>query len=509
MDSAQSVPVDQLVSTRWSSDSDEDRFSVEEPATGKVLAEVQGGGAAEIDRAVSAAHAAFNEDWRWRSPRERGRFLRQAGDAIRVYADEIAALESREMGKPLAQAALDVDFLAMSLDYFGGLAEHAPGNVHDAGELWAVTSLEPYGVIGGIIPFNWPPIHTGGKSAPALAVGNTVVLKPPEQGPLSVMRCVDVLQEVLPDDVIHVVPGLGATTGQALASHPLVAKMSFTGSPQTAVAVLKTLADNLTPALMELGGKNPLIVFDDADLDLAVAGIIEGAFYNQGEACTAASRILVHRSLHDEVVARLADAVPRLRVGDPLQPGIAVGPLVTAAQQQRVMGYLELGVAEGARIVAQAPLPEDPRLASGFWAPPTVFADVTRDMRIAREEIFGPVTVVIPFDDDAEAIEIANDTDFGLVAALFSADGTRALAAGRRIDAGIVFVNNYHRGILGTPFGGTKHSGYGREHSPETLAEFGRSKTFRMASGNGTPPRWPVLEQIFDRSDSPRSGDHE
>jgi len=335
------------------------------------------------------------------------------------------------------------------------------------------------------------------------------VLKPPEQGPLSVMRCVDVLQEVLPDDVIHVVPGLGATTGQALASHPLVAKMSFTGSPQTAVAVLKTLADNLTPALMELGGKNPLIVFDDADLDLAVAGIIEGAFYNQGEACTAASRILVHRSLHDEVVARLADAVPRLRVGDPLQPGIAVGPLVTAAQQQRVMGYLELGVAEGARIVAQAPLPEDPRLAGGFWAPPTVFADVTRDMRIAREEIFGPVTVVIPFDDDAEAIEIANDTDFGLVAALFSADGTRALAAGRRIDAGIVFVNNYHRGILGTPFGGTKHSGYGREHSPETLAEFGRSKTFRMASGNGTPPRWPVLEQIFDRSDSPRSGDHE
>lgn len=448
-----------------------------------------------MDEAVQAALAA-QQRWKQRPARERGRHLRRVADVIRAHADEIAALESLEMGKPVTQARqFDVETAITIFQYFASVVEVLPSQARDYGAVFDVTTLEPYGVIAGIVPFNWPPIHTAGKTAPALAVGNAIVLKPPEQTPSVVLRMVELINSALPDDLVHAVPGGGAV-GAALAAHPLVGKVSFTGSPVTAVSVLRTTADNLTPTLMELGGKNPLLVFDDADLDAALLAAIDGGFFNQGEACTAASRILLQHSIFDRFSARLCAAVQRLKVGDGADPETDVGPLVTQAQQRRVLEYLDIGVTEGAHIAAQAPLPDDPRLADGFYVPPTVLTDVTPQMRVATEEIFGPVVALIPFADEAEAVRIANGTQFGLVAGVFTRDTDRALRVSRQIRAGAVFVNNYVRVAVGTGFGGVGHSGFGREHAQETLAEYGYTKTIRLAAD--TPPRWAAAARVLE-----------
>jgi betaine-aldehyde dehydrogenase len=454
-----------------------------------------------VDQAVRAAHAA-HLDWKERPPRQRGRYLRKAAEVIRAHADEIAALESLEMGKPITQARqFDVEAAISIFDYFGSLVEVLPSHARDYGPVFDVTTLEPFGVIAGIVPFNWPPIHTAGKTAPALAVGNAIVLKPPEQTPSVVLRMVELIQSVLPSDLakdlVQVVPGAGAV-GAALAGHPLVGKVSFTGSPQTGSAVLRTAADNLTPTLMELGGKNPLLVFDDADLQEALLAAIDGGFFNQGEACTASSRILVQDTIFAEFESRLATAVSRLRVGDGADPATEVGPLVTAAQQKRVLDYLDIGVAEGARIAAQAPLPSDPRLANGSYVPPTLLTDVTPDMRVATEEIFGPVVTLIPFSGEDEAVRIANGTQFGLVAAVFTQDSDRVMRVSRQIRAGTVFVNNYVRVAVGTGFGGIGHSGFGREHAQETLAEYGYHKTVRLAHRRDELPRWAAADRVLE-----------
>ena len=450
---------------------------------------------------MRTAHAA-HLDWKERPARQRGRYLRKAAEVIRAHADEIATLESLEMGKPITQARqFDVEAAISIFDYFASLVEVLPSQARDYGPIFDVTTLEPFGVIAGIVPFNWPPIHTAGKTAPALAVGNAIVLKPPEQTPSVVLRMVELIQSVLPEDLredlVQVVPGAGAV-GAALAGHPLVGKVSFTGSPQTGSAVLRTAADNLTPTLMELGGKNPLLVFDDADLHEALLAAIDGGFFNQGEACTAASRILVQDTIFAEFESRLATAVSRLRVGDGADPATDVGPLVTAAQQKRVLDYLDIGVAEGARIAAQAPLPSDPRLANGFYAPPTLLTDVTPVMRVATEEIFGPVVALIPFSDEHEAVRIANDTQFGLVAGVFTQDSDRVMRVSRQIKAGTVFVNNYVRVAIGSGFGGIGYSGFGREHAQETLAEYGYQKTVRLAGRRDELPRWTAAARVLE-----------
>ena len=486
-----------LSRTRWSSASANEQFVVENPATGEPVAVVQGAGPDQVDQAVRAAHAA-HLDWKERPPRQQGRYLRKAAEVIRAHADEIAALESLEMGKPITQARqFDVEAAISIFEYFGSLVEVLPSQARDYGPVFDVTTLEPFGVIAGIVPFNWPPIHTAGKTSPALAVGNAIVLKPPEQTPSAVLRMVELIQSVLPEDLVQVVPGAGAV-GAALAGHPLVGKVSFTGSPQTGSAVLRTAADNLTPTLMELGGKNPLLVFDDADLHEALLAAIDGGFFNQGEACTASSRILVQDKIFAEFEGRLATAVSRLRVGDGADPATEVGPLVTAAQQKRVLEYLDIGVAEGARIAAQAPLPGDPRLANGFYVPPTLLTDVTPDMRVATEEIFGPLVTLIPFSDEDEAVRIANGTQFGLVAAVFTRESDRVMRVSRQIRAGTIFVNNYVRVAVGTGFGGVGHSGFGREHAQETLAEYGYHKTVRLAGRRDELPRWSAAARVLE-----------
>lgn len=311
------------------------------------------------------------------------------------------------------------------------------------------------------------------------------------------MRIVELLREVLPRDVVHCVMGVGPAVGEALTRHPLVRKISFTGAPSTGTAVLKAAAERHVPVLCELGGKNPFIVMPDADLDLAARDAIDGAFFNKGEACTAASRFLLHEDIHDAFVAKLAAAMAKLKVGDGASDQTHVGPVVSRAQKEKVENYIRIGEAEGATIAARASLPSDPRLKNGYFVAPTLFTAVKPDMRIAQEEIFGPVACAIRFRDEAEAVEIANGTNFALVAGVYSRDQQTASRIARAVEAGIVFVNNYNRMVLGTPFGGTKSSGYGREHCAATLNEFTYAKAIRVPTGRVPLPQWQAVTEIF------------
>jgi acyl-CoA reductase-like NAD-dependent aldehyde dehydrogenase len=475
-----------------------DYFDVEEPATGKLLTRVAAGGEADIDKAVRAARSAYDQDWRRRSPRERGRMLLRVAAIIRENIEELARLETREVGKPLDQSRnYDLQGAADTFEYYGGLADKLEGQFILAGPINAFIIPEPYGVIGAILPFNWPPAQLAGKAAPALAAGNTIVVKPPEQAPLTVIRIVELMQGILPPGAINVVPGLGSPAGAALVSHRLLGKISFTGSTMTGRKVLVQAAENITPALVELGGKNPILVFPDADLEIALRGALEGMFFNQGEACTAASRILLHTSICKQFLEKFCVAVDKLNVGDGLDESTEIGPLVTRQQQERVLSLIKIGQREGGRIIAQGRLPEDPRLKEGFFVPPTVFDEVQPEMQIAREEIFGPVCCIFNFSTYDEAIRIANDSEFGLAAGIFTTNLDTAQRAMRDVEAGVVTINNYFRGWLGTPFGGMKNSGFGREYGIETMREYVRSKNVRATSGFGTIPRWRAVERLL------------
>lgn len=377
---------------RWSCADETKRFTVENPATGKVITTIQAGDGTTADKAVQAAQQAFKERWGCLTTKERSNYLFRCADALAGHADELAALLCMENGKPAQDARIhDVEFLIGIFRYFASIVDKLPSQFYDRGPMYCTVVYEPYGVCCGILPFNWPPIHTGGKLAPALAAGNTMILKPGEQAPLTVIRAVEILQKILPGDVVQVVPGLGPEVPQALINNPLVKMVSFTGSTAAGAAVAKTAAATLTKTVMELGGKNAMIVFDDADIDLAVRGAMAGAFYNKGEACSATSRLLIQRGVYDTFVERLAAGVKQIKAGNGMKPDTHIGPQVSKAQQKRVLDYIELGKKEGARVAAQAQLPSDPECKDGFFAPATLFADVTQDMRIAREEMFGTI----------------------------------------------------------------------------------------------------------------------
>ena len=475
----------------WMDATGGDAFAVVEPATGAELARVEISDAAAVDAAVIGAKRRFDEDWRWRSPRERAALMREVAAHIREHVSELGELEAREVGKPRRDAQrFDVSFSHAAFDYFAGLADTLHGEILDQGPIEARILYEPYGVVAAILPFNWPPIHFSKKCAPAIAAGNTVVVKPGEQAPLTVLRLVEIANEVLPPGVINAVTGIEA--GAALSAHKGVSRISFTGSTATGRKVLESAARNLTFATMELGGKNALLVLEDADLEVAIDVALEGMFYNQGEACTSTARILVHDSIYDEFSERFAAATEGLVVGDGLDPATDIGPMVTAQQRDKVLEYLRIGLDEGARMITQGTLPDDERLRDGFWVAPTVLADVTPSMRIARDEIFGPIACLMAFADERAAIEVANATEYGLTAAICTRDEARAWQIAQELEAGMVFVNNYmRRAFLGSPFGGVKGSGFGRENAAETLYEFVRSKNLRFPSGRGEIPVWP------------------
>ena len=480
----------------WRDGSTGATFAVLEPSTGQELARVAACGEEDVDAAVRDARRAFDEDWRMRSPRERAGLLRAVAARIRENLDELAELESREVGKPKRDALrFDVTVAHVTFDFFAGLADTLAGSILEQGPIEARIVPEPYGVVGAILPFNWPPIHFANKCAAALAAGNTVVIKPGDQAPLTVLRLVELANEVLPPGVLNAVPGPDA--GAPLAAHRGVGRLTFTGSSPTGRRVMASAAQNLTPSTMELGGKNALIVLEDADLDVALRSALEGMYFNNGEACTSTARLLVHDSIHDEFLERFAAASERLVVGDNLDPATDIGPMVDEAQRDRVLSYIEIGEQEGARVVVRGRLPEDERLRDGFFVPPVVFADVTADMRIAQEEIFGPVACFMRFSTEDEAVEIANGTDYGLTAAVFTQDRHRAERLAARLEAGMVFVNNYFRAsLLGSPFGGIKDSGFGREGAPETLHEFLRSKNVRYATDRPIPV-WETAERVL------------
>ncbi|MGM0591026.1 MAG: aldehyde dehydrogenase family protein, partial [Halobacteriota archaeon] len=439
-------------------------LEVRNPATAEPFAEAPDATEADVDRAVRAARRAYDEGWSDWDARDIGDLLRDVADALEDHFDELSELETRENGKPLHESENDVHGAVGAFDYYAGAADKFHGDtIPERNNILDLTLFEPYGVVGVIIPWNWPPMHVADFVAPALATGNTVVLKTAPETPLSALRMAEILDDILPPGVLNVVTG-GVEPGVALTSHPDVGKLAFTGNSDTGRAVLKAAAENITSAMMELGGKNASIVFPDADLDRAVPGLVEGSFYNTGEACSSSERLLVHEDIYDEVVERfVAETDATATLGDGMDPDTSIGPLISQGEYDKVREYVQIAKAEGAELAYAGETPEDPRLAEGYFVAPHIFVDVTPEMRIFQEEVFGPVITMTPFSTETEAVELANAVDFGLTGGVWTTDGERAMRVAKALEAGMIYVNNFDREMLGAPFGGYKDSGMGRK----------------------------------------------
>jgi betaine-aldehyde dehydrogenase len=452
------------------------------PADGSVLARVPEGTAEDVARAVGVARTAFDEGpWPRMPARERGSLLFKIAEAIRANAAAFAETDTRNMGKPIVEAEFDVADAAHCFEYYGGLASKIHGETLEVPDnALSMVVREPVGVVGQIIPWNYPLLMAAWKLAPALAAGCTTVLKPAEQTPLSALMLADLLKTVdLPDGVVNVITGDGPVAGAALVRDPRVDKIAFTGGIDTGRLVIKSAADTIKRMSIELGGKNPNIVFADADFDAAVDGALFGAFANQGEVCSAGSRLLVERSIYDRMLDALVEKAPCIRVGDPMDRQTKMGPLVTREHQDRVLGYIGVGRGEG-RLITGGGRPTGKALEKGFFVEPTIFADVDNRARIAQEEIFGPVLVVIPFSDEAEAIRIANDTPYGLAGAVWTRDVFRGIRVLKQIRAGILWLNTYHPTYNEAPWGGYKQSGFGRELGPYGLEHYLETKQINL-----------------------------
>jgi aldehyde dehydrogenase (NAD+)/phenylacetaldehyde dehydrogenase len=454
-------------------------FTTPNPTTGEPLAELARGDRADVDLAVASAKRAFPA-WARTDPNERQRILWKCGEGILANLETLARLETLDTGKPITNArTIDVPRTADTFFYFAGWATKLHGEtIPVRGPFLNYTVREPLGVIGAIIPWNFPLLLAARKIAPALAAGNTVVLKPPEEASLSCLELARILAEAgLPPGVLNVVTGHGEEAGAALVDHPDVAKISFTGGTDTGRLIMRNAAATLKRLSLELGGKSPNIVFADADVKNAAKNAVGAAFYNQGELCTAGTRLLVQRSIHDEVLDIVVNGARALVPGDPLDPATQMGPLVSEAQHRRVLGYLDVGDREGARREVGGAHGD-----RGWFVSPTVYSAVHPDMTIAREEIFGPVLSVIPFDDVEDAARIANASEFGLAAGVWTKDITRAHALAARLQAGTVWINTYNRFDAASPYGGMKQSGFGRENGRAVLDEVTQVKTVWVAT---------------------------
>ncbi len=452
------------------------------PSDGSDLARIARGGSDDIDAAVNAAHTARAGAWGKMTALERGRILTRIGQIVLERADDLAVLEAADVGKPLTQARADAVALARYMEFYGGAADKVMGETIPYLDGYTVYTLrEPHGVTAHIVPWNYPMQIIGRSVGAALAMGNACVLKPAEEACLTALAFAHIAQEAgLPEGALNVVPGLGAEAGAALSGHPRIQHISFTGSVATGALIQQAAGRNVVPVTLELGGKSPQLVFDDADLDEALPFLVNAGCQNAGQTCSASSRILVQRGVYDEVCRRMADAYGTLTVGPAMQDH-RVGPLISARQKEIVEGFLgkgaDLRVAARGVLVDNAP-------DTGAYVLPTLFADVPPDHPLARDEIFGPVQVIIPFDTEEEATVIANSTDYGLVASVWSRDGARQMRLARKLQAGQVFLNNYGAGGgVELPFGGVGKSGHGREKGFEALYGFSVLKTVAARHG--------------------------
>ena len=452
-------------------------FEVIDPARAEVLTEVAEGDAADVDRAVRAARAAFEGDWGRMAPGARGRLLYRLAQRLEERKDEFARVETLQNGKPLFESGIDTAMTIQTFEYYAGWATKIEGETIPVSVPYQFnyTLREPIGVVGAIVPWNFPLNLASWKVAPALAAGCTIVLKPAPETPLTALLLADAAAEVgIPPGVLNVVPGGGPTAGGALVAHPDVDKISFTGSTEVGRAIARTAADSLKRVTLELGGKSPNIVFADADLPAAAKGAISGIFYGKGEVCAAGSRLFVEEAAHDQMVEMVAAGAGKMKVGDPFEKGTRIGAIVSEKQMKTVLGYIEKGVEEGARVVAGGGRAD---LEPGYFVQPTVFDEVTNDMTIAREEIFGPVLATLTFDDVDEAIERANDSPYGLAAAVWTSDVKKAHYVASRLKAGTIWINTYNLYDPASPFGGYKESGYGRDLGRHALEAYTQVKS--------------------------------
>jgi acyl-CoA reductase-like NAD-dependent aldehyde dehydrogenase len=449
-------------------------LAVLEPATEAVLQEIPRADASDVDRAVERAAAAFPA-WRTVTPSDRAAQLRAISDIVGEHLEELAQLEARNAGKPIGDARGEMSMVAQVFGYYAGAPERLLGDTIPVagGQAWTVR--EPLGVVGLIVPWNFPLTIAAWKMGPALAAGNTIVLKPAELTPLTALRFAELALEAgLPDGVLNVVAGPGSVCGARLVEHPGVAKIAFTGSTEVGRSIAAGAAQTIKRVTLELGGKSPNIVFADADLAAAAASAPGAVFGNAGQDCCARSRILVQREAMDTFMSELERTVTAIRVGDPLSEETEMGPLISAGQRESVGSF----VGNGAPVAFQGSAPDGP----GYWFAPTVLCPVSPDDRAAREEIFGPVAVVIAFDDEAEAVRLANDTMYGLSGSIWSGDGARALRVARALDAGVLSINSNTSVRVSTPFGGFKQSGVGRELGPHALEHYSEVKTVYYAT---------------------------
>ena len=482
-----------FIDGKWVDAASGKTFTTPNPATGESLAEVAEADKADIDKAVDAARRAYEGKWSKMSARDRGRLLYKLSQLIEQRSQELAELETADNGKPIRESSyVDLPQVVENFEYFAGYATKIEGEtIPVPGQMFNYTIREPLGVCGQIIPWNFPLLMAAWKLAPALAAGNTIVLKPAEQTPVTAMELGKLIQEAgFPDGVVNIVPGYGETAGAALASHPGIDKIAFTGSTEVGKLVAKAAADNLTKVSLELGGKAPNIVFADADIEQAVNGAMMGIFFNQGQVCCAGSRLFLAEPIRDEFLERFKEKAQKVKVGDPMDKTTHMGPQVSEEQLNRIKGYVDIAREEGACVLTGGEPPQlEGDFQKGYFFQPTIFCDVQNQMRVAQEEIFGPVTSVITFKDEDDLIKQANETIYGLSAGIWTRDIVRAHRFAKEVHAGVIWINTYNMFNAASPFGGYKQSGYGREMGKHALELYTQVKSV-WVDLSGKPIGW-------------------